>query len=98
MSSHRILRALLVSTVLGAGKRLYPDGVAGERILQETRHFDKASGRTAAGRSKEEATDYRYFPEPDLTPLALSREYIEAIGASLPELPSQRRAELPARA
>ena len=67
---------------------------AGERIHQETRHFDEASGRTAAGRSKEEATDYRYFPEPDLTPIALSREYIEAIGATLPELPSQRRARL----
>jgi aspartyl-tRNA(Asn)/glutamyl-tRNA(Gln) amidotransferase subunit B len=67
---------------------------AGDRIIQETRHFDEGSGRTSAGRSKEEATDYRYFPEPDLTPLALSREYIEAIGATLPELPSQRRARL----
>jgi len=67
---------------------------AGERVIQETRHFDEASGRTSSGRSKEEATDYRYFPEPDLTPLALSREYVEAVGASLPELPSQRRARL----
>jgi len=67
---------------------------AGERIVQETRHFDEASGRTSSGRSKEEATDYRYFPEPDLAPLALSREYVEAIRASLPELPSQRRARL----
>jgi aspartyl-tRNA(Asn)/glutamyl-tRNA(Gln) amidotransferase subunit B len=66
----------------------------GERIHQETRHFEEASGRTASGRSKEEATDYRYFPEPDLTPLALTREYIDAVGASLPELPSQRRARL----
>ncbi|MBL7496781.1 Asp-tRNA(Asn)/Glu-tRNA(Gln) amidotransferase subunit GatB [Frankia sp. CNm7] len=67
---------------------------AGERVVQETRHFDEASGRTSSGRSKEEATDYRYFPEPDLAPLALSREYVEAVGASLPELPSQRRARL----
>ncbi|MBX6389245.1 MAG: Asp-tRNA(Asn)/Glu-tRNA(Gln) amidotransferase subunit GatB [Frankia sp.] len=67
---------------------------AGERITQETRHFDENTGRTASGRSKEEATDYRYFPEPDLAPLALSREYVEAVRASLPELPSQRRARL----
>jgi aspartyl-tRNA(Asn)/glutamyl-tRNA(Gln) amidotransferase subunit B len=67
---------------------------AGERVVQETRHFDEASGRTSSGRSKEEATDYRYFPEPDLTPLALSREYVEAVRAVLPELPAQRRARL----
>jgi aspartyl-tRNA(Asn)/glutamyl-tRNA(Gln) amidotransferase subunit B len=67
---------------------------AGERIVQETRHFDESSGRTSSGRSKEEATDYRYFPEPDLAPLALSREYIEAVRAVIPELPSQRRARL----
>jgi aspartyl-tRNA(Asn)/glutamyl-tRNA(Gln) amidotransferase subunit B len=67
---------------------------AGERVVQETRHFDEASGRTSSGRSKEEATDYRYFPEPDLAPLALSREYVEAVRAVLPELPAQRRARL----
>jgi aspartyl-tRNA(Asn)/glutamyl-tRNA(Gln) amidotransferase subunit B len=67
---------------------------AGERIVQETRHFDEAFGQTSPGRSKEEATDYRYFPEPDLTPIALTREYIDAIRAVVPELPSQRRLRL----
>ncbi|SNQ45698.1 glutamyl-tRNA(Gln) amidotransferase (subunit B) [Frankia canadensis] len=66
----------------------------GERIIQETRHFDEASGRTSAGRSKEEATDYRYFPEPDLTPLALSTEFVDELRAGLPELPAARRARL----
>ncbi|MEX5708536.1 Asp-tRNA(Asn)/Glu-tRNA(Gln) amidotransferase subunit GatB [Parafrankia sp. FMc6] len=67
---------------------------AGDRVVQETRHFDEASGRTSSGRSKEEATDYRYFPEPDLTPLALTHEYIEAVRAVVPELPAQRRVRL----
>ncbi|WP_462188745.1 MULTISPECIES: Asp-tRNA(Asn)/Glu-tRNA(Gln) amidotransferase subunit GatB [unclassified Frankia] len=66
----------------------------GQRIIQETRHFDEASGRTSSGRSKEEATDYRYFPEPDLTPLALPAEYVERLRAGLPELPAARRARL----
>ena len=66
----------------------------GGRITQETRHFDEASGRTSAGRSKEEATDYRYFPEPDLTPLALSAQYVDDLRAGLPELPAARRARL----
>jgi aspartyl-tRNA(Asn)/glutamyl-tRNA(Gln) amidotransferase subunit B len=67
---------------------------ADERIVQETRHFDEGAGVTSAGRSKEEATDYRYFPEPDLAPVALSREFVEAVRATLPELPAQRRARL----
>ncbi len=66
----------------------------GGRIVQETRHFDEAAGRSSSGRVKEEATDYRYFPEPDLTPMALPREQVEAIRATLPELPAQRRARL----
>ncbi len=66
----------------------------GERIRQETRHFDEGVGRTSPGRSKEEATDYRYFPEPDLAPLALSAEFIDELRASLPELPAARRARL----
>jgi aspartyl-tRNA(Asn)/glutamyl-tRNA(Gln) amidotransferase subunit B len=69
---------------------------AGDRIVQETRHFEEAAGTTAAGRSKEEATDYRYFPEPDLVPVALSREFVEAVAATIPELPAQRRARLTA--
>jgi aspartyl-tRNA(Asn)/glutamyl-tRNA(Gln) amidotransferase subunit B len=67
---------------------------AGERVIQETRHFHEDSGITTAGRSKEEAQDYRYFPEPDLVPLAPSRDWVEEIRASLPELPAARYARL----
>jgi aspartyl-tRNA(Asn)/glutamyl-tRNA(Gln) amidotransferase subunit B len=67
---------------------------AGARVVQETRHFQEGTGVTTAGRSKEEAQDYRYFPEPDLVPVAPSREWVEQIRASLPELPSARRARL----
>ncbi len=67
---------------------------AGEKIVQETRHFHEDSGSTTAGRSKEEAQDYRYFPEPDLVPVAPSREWVEEIRAALPELPAARRARL----
>jgi aspartyl-tRNA(Asn)/glutamyl-tRNA(Gln) amidotransferase subunit B len=66
----------------------------GGRIVQETRHFDEAAGVTKAGRTKEEATDYRYFPEPDLVPVALDRELVEQIRAALPELPAARRVRL----
>ncbi|MCP2339850.1 Asp-tRNA(Asn)/Glu-tRNA(Gln) amidotransferase subunit GatB [Actinomadura rupiterrae] len=64
---------------------------AGGRITQETRHFQEATGTTTSGRSKEEAQDYRYFPEPDLIPMAPSREWVEELRASLPELPAARR-------
>jgi aspartyl-tRNA(Asn)/glutamyl-tRNA(Gln) amidotransferase subunit B len=67
---------------------------AGQRVIQETRHFHEDSGVTTSGRSKEEAQDYRYFPEPDLVPVAPSGEWVEALRASLPELPSARRARL----
>jgi aspartyl-tRNA(Asn)/glutamyl-tRNA(Gln) amidotransferase subunit B len=67
---------------------------AGERIVQETRHFDESSGTTAPGRSKEEAQDYRYFPEPDLVPLAPTREEVEGIRANVPEPPSVLRRRL----
>ena len=60
---------------------------AGERILQETRHFHEDTGKTTAGRSKETATDYRYFPEPDLTPMAPDVEWVADLKAALPELP-----------
>ncbi len=64
---------------------------AGERIKQETRHFSETTGDTRPGRSKEEATDYRYFPEPDLVPVAPDAEWIESLRAALPELPAARR-------
>ncbi len=69
---------------------------AGGRIVQETRHFHEDTGATTPGRSKEEAQDYRYFPEPDLVPMAPSREWVEEIRASLPELPAARRIRLQA--
>jgi aspartyl-tRNA(Asn)/glutamyl-tRNA(Gln) amidotransferase subunit B len=69
---------------------------AGGRVVQETRHFFEDSGTTTAGRSKEEAQDYRYFPEPDLVPLAPPREWVEEIRAALPEPPSAHRARLQA--
>jgi len=58
---------------------------------QETRHWDEAEGRTRAGRSKEDAEDYRYFPDPDLVPIEPSVEWIEEIRSALPVLPSQLR-------
>ncbi|WP_104523178.1 Asp-tRNA(Asn)/Glu-tRNA(Gln) amidotransferase subunit GatB [Blastococcus atacamensis] len=67
---------------------------AGERVVQETRHFHEDSGSTSSGRSKEEATDYRYFPEPDLVPIAPDEEWVEALRAALPELPAARRVRL----
>ncbi|HEY2172486.1 MAG TPA: Asp-tRNA(Asn)/Glu-tRNA(Gln) amidotransferase subunit GatB [Mycobacteriales bacterium] len=67
---------------------------AGERIVQETRHFHEESGETTSGRSKEEATDYRYLPEPDLVPLAPDPAVVEKIRAELPELPATLRARL----
>ncbi len=66
----------------------------GERVIQETRHFHEDTGLTTPGRSKEQAEDYRYFPEPDLVPVAPSAELIEKIRATLPEKPSVRRKKL----
>ncbi len=66
----------------------------GERVIQETRHFHEDTGLTTPGRSKEQAEDYRYFPEPDLVPVAPTNELIEKIRASLPEKPSVRRKKL----
>ena len=69
---------------------------AGQRVVQETRHFQESTGTTLPGRSKEEAQDYRYFPEPDLVPLAPPAAWVEEIRAGLPELPSARQARLQA--
>ncbi|HEY6792253.1 MAG TPA: Asp-tRNA(Asn)/Glu-tRNA(Gln) amidotransferase GatCAB subunit B, partial [Trebonia sp.] len=66
----------------------------GGRVIQETRHFHEESGDTTSGRSKEEAQDYRYFPEPDLVPVAPAADWVESVRESLPELPSARRARL----
>ncbi|MCO1602268.1 Asp-tRNA(Asn)/Glu-tRNA(Gln) amidotransferase subunit GatB [Desulfosporosinus nitroreducens] len=67
---------------------------AGEKVVQETRTWDEGQGVTLTLRSKEEAHDYRYFPEPDLAPLVIDREWVERIHKTLPELPEARRARL----
>jgi aspartyl-tRNA(Asn)/glutamyl-tRNA(Gln) amidotransferase subunit B len=67
---------------------------AGERVVQETRLWDTGAKRTVSMRSKEEAHDYRYFPEPDLPPLVLPPERIDAIAAAMPELPAVWRHRL----
>lgn len=66
----------------------------GGRVFQETRHFDEQSGVTSSGRSKEQAEDYRYFPEPDLVPVAPSREWVDRLRTTLPEHPTARRKRL----
>ncbi|UYM05836.1 Asp-tRNA(Asn)/Glu-tRNA(Gln) amidotransferase subunit GatB [Solicola gregarius] len=67
---------------------------AGERVVQETRHWHEDTGVTTSGREKSDADDYRYFPEPDLVPIAPSREWVEELRAELPEPPAERRARL----
>ncbi|NJP45128.1 Asp-tRNA(Asn)/Glu-tRNA(Gln) amidotransferase subunit GatB [Actinacidiphila epipremni] len=67
---------------------------SGGTIVQETRHFHEEDGSTTSGRIKEEAEDYRYFPEPDLVPVAPPREWVEELRAGLPELPRLRRKRL----
>ncbi len=67
---------------------------AGEIIVQETRHWHEDTGTTTSGRVKSDAEDYRYFPEPDLVPVEPSREWVEEIRATLPELPQARRRRL----
>jgi aspartyl-tRNA(Asn)/glutamyl-tRNA(Gln) amidotransferase subunit B len=67
---------------------------AGERVVQQTRHWDEEAGRTVALRSKEEAFDYRYFPEPDLVPVAPGSDWQKEVAAALPAMPAERRARL----
>ncbi|QWK20502.1 MAG: Asp-tRNA(Asn)/Glu-tRNA(Gln) amidotransferase subunit GatB [Hydrogenobacter thermophilus] len=67
---------------------------SGGQVVQETRTFDPSTGLTHPMRTKEEAEDYRYFPDPDLLPLIISREWIEEIKRNMPELPSERRKKL----
>lgn len=64
---------------------------AGEPVVQETRRFDQASGRTLPMRRKEDADDYRYFPDPDLPPIAVSREELDALRGEIPALPDERK-------
>jgi aspartyl-tRNA(Asn)/glutamyl-tRNA(Gln) amidotransferase subunit B len=67
---------------------------SGERVVQETRLWDPGARRTASMRSKEEAHDYRYFPEPDLPPLVVDAERLKRLRDSMPELPAARRERL----
>jgi aspartyl-tRNA(Asn)/glutamyl-tRNA(Gln) amidotransferase subunit B len=69
---------------------------SGEKVFQETRHWDEAGGRTRAGREKSDAEDYRYFPEPDLVPLEPDEAWRNAVRDALPMLPAARRSRLTA--
>ncbi len=68
----------------------------GECVVQQTLGWDETAGKTFSQRSKEEAHDYRYFPEPDLPPLVVEPEWVQAVAASLPELPRAKRARFQA--
>ncbi|MDX6251253.1 MAG: aspartyl-tRNA(Asn)/glutamyl-tRNA(Gln) amidotransferase subunit [Kribbellaceae bacterium] len=69
---------------------------SGGKVIQETRHWHEDTGITTSGREKSDAEDYRYFPEPDLVPVAPSREWVEELRKTLPEPPPARRARLQA--
>jgi aspartyl-tRNA(Asn)/glutamyl-tRNA(Gln) amidotransferase subunit B len=90
LNSFRFLQKALEYEVARQAARL----AAGDPVHQETRLWDAAAGRTVAMRTKEEAHDYRYFPEPDLPPLVVDPAWVAAIRAELPELPDARRARL----
>jgi aspartyl-tRNA(Asn)/glutamyl-tRNA(Gln) amidotransferase subunit B len=90
VNSLRSVERAIRSEMQRHGARL----AAGLKVHQETRHFHEDTGLTTPGRSKETAEDYRYFPEPDLVPVAPDSAWIEQLRASLPERPSLRRARL----
>jgi aspartyl-tRNA(Asn)/glutamyl-tRNA(Gln) amidotransferase subunit B len=69
---------------------------SGRAVLQETRHWHEDTGITTSGREKSDAEDYRYFPEPDLVPVAPSREWVDELRGTLPENPTEKRARLQA--
>lgn len=81
----------LIRAVQYESKRQMIELKKGHRIIQETRKWDDTKGTSSSLRSKEEAHDYRYFPEPDLVPIVLEPEYIEKIKANLPELPEAKK-------
>jgi aspartyl-tRNA(Asn)/glutamyl-tRNA(Gln) amidotransferase subunit B len=82
----------VMQAVEAEAKRQIEVWEAGEAVVQETRLFDTSRGITRSMRSKEDAHDYRYFPDPDLPPLVLQAEWVEQLKAALPELPDARRA------
>ncbi len=87
MNSMRSLQRALTFEIERQAKVLDDGGT----IAQETRHWDEEAGRTESGRSKEEASDYRYFSEPDLVPLVVTPEIVADLRSGLPELPAQAR-------
>ena len=87
MNSFRAVQRALQFEVERQAKQLDK----GQRIVQESRLWNEATGETFSMRSKEEAHDYRYFPEPDLVPLVIDRAWVESIASALPELPEARR-------
>ena len=87
------LRSLVRAIQYEAGRQVeVVEG--GGSIRMETRHWDENSGRTTSGRTKEQSEDYRYFPEPDLVPLAPDAPWVEAVAGAMPVLPAARRARL----
>ena len=78
-------------------KRQVEELEAGGSIVQETRRYDQNSGKTFSMRSKEDANDYRYFPDPDLMPVVMSGEKLSELRAQIPQLPDQRKAEYMSR-
>ena len=87
MNSFKSLHDALAHEIVRQAELLESGGA----VVQETRHWDAGAKRTSSLRSKEEAHDYRYFPEPDMVPFAFTAEWIEGIRARLPELPDARR-------
>ena len=92
MNSLRSLQRALIYEIERQTKILDEGGT----IAQETRHWDEEAGRTEAGRSKEEASDYRYFSEPDLVPLEVTEDIVAGLRSDLPELPAQTRSRFEA--
>jgi aspartyl-tRNA(Asn)/glutamyl-tRNA(Gln) amidotransferase subunit B len=88
MNSFRFLKRALEYEI----KRQIAELESGGRIFQETRLWDEARGVTLSMRSKEEAHDYRYFPEPDLIPVVVEKEWVNQLAEILPELPDEKRA------
>ena len=87
------LRSLVRATAFEA-KRQIALLEAGGTVTQQTRHWDEAKGETTTARSKEEAEDYRYFPEPDLVPVVPDDNWLSGVRGAMPPLPAERRAEL----
>lgn len=81
----------IMRAIEGEAKRQISELESGGQVIQETRRWDDDKGVSYAMRNKEEAHDYRYFPEPDLTPIVVDKEWVERIKISLPELPEARR-------